>query len=189
MKVKCYYWRILMINGKIVKLTTIEESDLEQLREWRNLSEYRKHFREYREISKSMQYDWFKNSVNNDKNTIMFAIRDKKTNQLYGCCGLVYINWIHRNADLSLYIGKDETYIDNKGMAKEVCELIFDYGFNKIGLKKIWTEIYEFDVKKYELYTSLNMKKDATLRSQYFYNRWWDSYIMSIISEEFEKKN
>ena len=44
-----------MIKGKKVYLSAIEESDLEQLRQWRNLPEYRKHFREYREISTTMQ--------------------------------------------------------------------------------------------------------------------------------------
>ena len=125
-------------------------------------------------------------TVVNDNTTIMFAIRDSGNGELLGCCGLCYINWVHRNSDLSLYIGKDEMYIDEDGIAEESCKLLFDYGFKELGLKKIWTEIYEFDRKKYELYHKLGFHDDGFLRSQYFYDgKWWNSYLMSLISEEY----
>lgn len=114
-----------MLEGEKVYLDTIEENDLEQLRYWRNLSYYKKHFREYREINQSMQKRWFENQVCNDDRTIMFAIRDIKTQELLGCCGLCYINWVQRNADLSLYIGRREAYIDDEGFAEESCRLLF----------------------------------------------------------------
>lgn len=175
-----------MIEGKLIYLTAIEENDLEQLRKWRNLPEYRKHFREYREISSTMQKKWFENCVNNDNSTIMFAIKEKESNQLVGCCGLCYINWIHRYSDLSLYIGKDECYIDNEGIAKESCDLLFSYAFYELGLNKIWTEIYEFDNKKYQLYKELGFKQDGFLREQYFYDgQWWNSYILSLLKNEY----
>lgn len=175
-----------MIKGKKVYLSAIEESDLEQLRQWRNLPEYRKHFREYREISTTMQSKWFNNVVNNDNSTIMFSIHDIETNELLGCCGLCYINWVHRYSDLSLYIGKDECYIDNEGIAEESCKLLFNYAFNELNLNKIWTEIYEFDNKKYDLYMNMEFKQDGFLREQYFYDgKWWGSYILSLLREEY----
>ena len=39
-----------------------------------------------------------------DNDTLMFTIVRNKDQTLIGCCGLVYINWVHRHADLSLYI-------------------------------------------------------------------------------------
>lgn len=177
-----------MIKGNKIYLTTIEEDNLEQLRYWRNLPSYRKFFREYREISKTMQRKWFETKVNDDNTTIMFAIHDNSTNELLGCCGLCYINWIHRYADLSLYIGKNEVYIDDEGIAEESCNLLFHYAFEEIGLNKIWTELYEFDEKKYRLYQKLNFQKDGFLRKQYFYNgTWWGSNLLSLLKEDFMK--
>lgn len=178
-----------MIKGNNVYLTAIEQEDLEQLRNWRNLPNYRKHFREYREISQTMQKNWFEHVVNGDNTTIMFAIRMVDTNELAGCCGLCYINWVHRHSDLSLYIGKGEAYIDDEGIAEESCRLLFEYGFNELGLNKIWTEIYEFDDKKYDLYKKLGFKEDGFLRKQYFYEKkWWGSYLLSLLSEEYGEK-
>ena len=41
-----------MVRGKKVYLSSLERENLEQLRQWRNLPELRKYFREYREITK-----------------------------------------------------------------------------------------------------------------------------------------
>ena len=175
-----------MIRGKEIYLSAIEENELEQLRIWRNLPEYRKYFREYREISSFMQKKWFENTVNNDKSTIMFSIHDIETDELLGCCGLCYVNWVHRYSDLSLYIGKDESYIDDEGIAEESCKLLFDYAFHELGLNKIWTEIYEFDNKKKDLYTKLGFEQDGFLREQYFYDgKWWGSYLLSLLRKEY----
>lgn len=175
-----------MLIGNKVYLDTVEPEDLETLRKWRNLPDYRKYFREYQEINSDMQKRWYETKVVQDNSTLMFAIRDIENKELLGCCGLCYINWVHRNSDLSLYIGKDEIYIDNEGIAEESCKLLFDYGFKELGLRKIWTEIYEFDKKKYSLYQKFGFHKDGFLRSQYFYDgKWWGSYMLSLLNEEY----
>lgn len=179
-----------MITGEKIFLKNIEREDLKQLMDWRNMPEFRKHFREYREINSDMQEDWYKNKVLDDPSTIMFSVKKSDTGELMGCCGLCYINWVHRNADLSLYIGYNNSYIDDDGYAEESCKLLFKYGFDELGLNKIWTEIYEFDNKKIKLYESLRLKRDAVLREQYFYDgKWWDSYIMSLTLKDYSEGN
>lgn len=174
-----------MINGEKVYLAAIEKSDLPKLMEWRNKPSFRKHFREYREINLDMQEKWYEDKVIGDKSTIMFSIKSVENHELLGCCGFCYINWIHRYADLSLYIGWNNTYIDNEGYALEACKLLFNYGFSELNLNKIWTEIYEFDNKKKKLYESMNFKVDGVLRQNYFYNgKWWNSYILSLLKDE-----
>lgn len=176
-----------MLKGNKIYLTSIEKADLEQLRLWRNRTDYRKFFREYREISRDMQEKWYETKVLGDPSTIMFSIRDLEIDELLGCCGLCYINWVHRHADLSLYIGWNEEYIDNKGIAEESCRILFDYGFSELSLNKIWTEIYEFDSKKYDLYCKLGFQKDGFLREQYYYDgRWWNSYILSLLQKDWK---
>ena len=172
--------------GEKVRLVSIEKEDLELLRTWRNNEDFKKNFREYREITRDMQEKWF-NSLATDKNTLMFAIRDKVTDELLGCCGLCYINWVYRNADLSLYIGKDGAYIDDKGYAEEACKLLFDYAFKQLGLVKVWTELYCFDERKYRFYTEkFNFRKDGVFRKQYFYDgKWHDSNLLSLLDEEY----
>ena len=66
-------------------------------------------------------------------------------------------------------------------------KLLFQYGFGELNLEKIWTEIYEFDSPKYELYKKINFQQDGILRRQYFHDgKWWDSYILSLLKDEFK---
>ena len=177
-----------MLKGKKVYLTSIEKDDLEQLRNWRNREDYRKYFREYREISRDMQMAWYESKVLKDNSTIMFAIRSNETDSLLGCCGLCYINWVNRHADLSLYIGYENSYIDDMGYAEEACKLLFDYGFKELALNKIWTEIYEFDEKKLSLYDKLGFERDGFLREQYYHDgKWWGSYMLSLLEREWKQ--
>ena len=122
-----------MYKGKKIYIDAVRREDLPQLMLWRNKPEYRKFFREYRELNIDMQQRWYESKVLNDNTTEMFAIRFNDTDELIGCCGLCYINWIYRNADLSLYIGWNESYIDEEGYAEEGCRLLFNFGFRELG--------------------------------------------------------
>jgi RimJ/RimL family protein N-acetyltransferase len=174
-----------VIKGNSIFLTAVEHSDLEQLKEWRNNPDFRKNFREYREINNENQKIWYDKTVINDRNTMMFSIRDILNNELLGCCGLCYINWVHRYADLSFYIGKANSYVDEQ-YAPDAVKVLMEYGFNEIGLNKIWTEIYEFDNRKINFLQKFGFKKDGQLRENYFYNgKWWDSMIFSLLSREY----
>ena len=116
----------------------------------------------------------------------MFGIIELETNELIGVCGLCYINWVNGNADLSLYIGKNDCYIDDTGLAEESCKILFKYAFGELRLNRIWTEIYTIDKKKIALYKKLGMNIDGTLRESYFYNgKFIDSYIFSVLKKEF----
>jgi len=174
-----------MLKGKLVSLYAVEKEDLQQLLYWRNNPEFRKYFREYRELNMTQQIKWFEEKVINDNTTLMFSVRRNSDNELLGCCGFVYINWVNRHADLSLYIGWKEVYIDNEGYAEESCRLLLDYSFNELCLNKVWTEIYEFDEKKKALYDKFNFQLDGLLRQNYWYEgKWWDSRIISLLSND-----
>lgn len=175
-----------MIKGELVNLTALEKSDLPKLQEWRNNPDFRKYFREFRELTATHQDQWYLNKVVNDPSTLMFSVRSKKSGELIGCAGLCYINWVHRHADLSLYIGWRDSYIDSEGHAEDACKTLFSYGFSELGLNKLWTEIYSFDSAKFELYSKLGMKQDGLLRQNYWYDgKWWDSRIMSIVASDY----
>lgn len=177
-----------MLKGKKIYLRAVEKEDLRELMNWRNSPELRKNFREYKEINYDNQLKWYETKVLNDNSTIMFSIVSLSDDKLIGCCGFCYINWVNRNADISMYIGINDYYIDSEGLAEESCNLLIDYGFNETGLHKLTTEIYEFDKKKEDLYKKLNFKLDGTLRDHYYHNgRWWNSHIYSILQSDWKK--
>ena len=175
-----------MIYGSKIGLRAIEKNDLNYLRDWRNNPDFRKYFREWKEISEIEQYNWFDYVTKNKTESIMFSIIDLKEKQLIGCCGFTYLNWTIRSAELSIYIGFNDLYID-KVLALDACKVLFNYGFFELNFNKIWAEIYEFDDKKIDLFDSLSMKLDGKLRQNCFYNgTFYDSLCYSILYDEWK---
>ena len=177
-----------MIKGKLTGLRAVESGDLEQLKQWRNLSSFRRNFREVRELNDDNQQKWFQTLQNNLTRDYMFSIVDLKDDSLIGAGGLLYINWIIRAADFSFYIGKDESYIDEKGYAEDAVHLLLKYGFNNLNLHKIWMELYEFDNSKLDFFKdNFNFKTDGTLRDNCFEDgSYYNSYIISLLEKEYK---
>lgn len=174
-----------MIKGKFVGLRAVEKEDLLLLKDWRNITEFRKNFREVRELSLADQDEWFESLQKTKHINFMFTIIDLKSKKPIGASGLLYINWIIRSADFSFYIGDNQKYIGNDGVAKEAAQLLIQYGFKELNLHKIWMELYEFDDMKIEFFTKeFGFEKDGKLRDNCFYKgKYWDSYIISLINE------
>lgn len=174
-----------MIKGEKTGLRAIEKDDLQYLRDWRNIAEFRRNFREVKELNMQNQENWF-NKVIVSPNDFMFTVVDLENNKPIGAAGLLYINWVIRSADFSFYIGKDNLYIDDKGYALDSARLLIDYGFKNLNLNKIWMELYEFDHKKIEFFTKhFSFKQDGMLRENCFEDgRYYNSIIISLLQKE-----
>lgn len=174
-----------MLQGEITGLRSIEKEDLSILRDWRNNPNFRRNFREHRELNLSNQEIWFDRTYNNP-NDFMFVIVDLNNNEPIGACGLLYTNWINRSADFSFYIGRDQSYIDDK-YAFDAAKILIKYAFEDLNLNKIWMELYEFDHKKLNFFNEkFNFHVDGKLRQNAFCDgEYWDSYIISMLKSEF----
>jgi len=170
-----------MLRGDRIQLRALERDDLSRMRDWRNLPEFRRNFREYRELNMQNQEAWF-SRISASANDFMFMIELADRTPI-GVCGLVYVHWVLRSADISLYIGHDDIYIDGPGgYAEEAARVLIKYGFDNLNLHKVWTELYEIDTRKVELFTRLGFQRDAVLRDNCFEDgRYYNSFIYSLI--------
>jgi RimJ/RimL family protein N-acetyltransferase len=173
-----------VLKGKHAGLRAIERKDLPVLLGWRNRPEYRRFFREYRELNSESQTLWYEKVVMNDPHVMMFSIVDLKDASLLGACGLCYINWIDRNADLSIYIGADDLYIDGK-YAPDAARLMINYAFHELGLHRLWAEIYDFDEQKIKFFKKLGFKLDGCHRETHWTEgKWCNSLFYSLLQGE-----
>jgi RimJ/RimL family protein N-acetyltransferase len=176
-----------MLKGKYTGLRAVEKDDLILLRDWRNDSNFRRNFREHKELNLLNQENWFNRTYSNP-NDFMFVIVDLENNEPIGACGLLYTNWINRSSDFSFYIGKNQLYIDDK-YAYDAAKILIKYGFHDLNLNKIWMELYEYDSKKLDFFQNkFAFHIDGKLRENAFSDgKYWDSYIISILKSEFNK--
>lgn len=170
-----------MLKGKSVGLRAIEKSDLPLLLEWRNNPDLRKYFREYRELNVDNQLSWYENYVQNDVNTRMFAIVILENQELIGACGLCHIDWINRSADFSIYIGKNDLYIDDTYAIDAAC-LLEKYGFEELNLHRLWAEVYSIDKKKIEFFKKMHFKQEGYFKETHWtIGKWVDSIYFGKI--------
>ena len=173
-----------MLKGQFVGLRAIERKDLEPLLAWRNQPEFRRYFREYRELSAAQQLAWYESKVLNDPATRMFAICDLASGELLGACGLCYIDWINRSADFSLYIGAGDLYIDDR-LAPDAARVMIRYGFDELNLHRLWSEIYDFDSAKQRLFEQLGFHLDGRHRQTHWSEgHWHDSLFFGLLSSD-----
>lgn len=177
-----------MISGQLVGLRSVEREDLSLLRDWRNIPEFRRCFREHRELNMENQERWF-SRMSGNPNDFMFVIQDLSTGTPIGACGLLYTNWIIRAADFSFYIGSEARYIDSGGLAHEAARLLIDYGFRDLNLNKLWMELYEFDTKKIQFFSEdFGFTTDGTLPENCFCDgRYWDSLMLSLLANDYRR--
>ena len=129
-----------MIKGEKCFLTAVNPDSIETLRNWRNNPKLRRYFREFREISKSMQENWYNTRVLNNPNQFDFEIHDKESKALIGHCGLYYVNWVSRAAEFTIYVG--DFNFRGMGIGSDALRTLIGYGFNDLNLNRIWCEVY-----------------------------------------------
>lgn len=173
-----------MLKGSFVGIRAIERADLPILLEFRNKPEYRRYFREYRELSMENQKVWYEENVMKDPKTVMFSIIELESDRLLGACGLCYIDWINKNADFSIYIGADNLYIDDN-FAPDAGSIMARYGFEELGLHRLWAEIYDYDDLKRKFFEKLGFKLEGRHRETHWSEgKWHDSLFYSLLNGE-----
>ena len=174
-----------MIAGEVVGLRAIEPEDLDLLVAWRNTPSLRQYFREHRELTRRDQEAWYQRIIA-DPGTVMLAIVDRSAEcaPLVGATGLCCIDWVRRSAELSLYIGQDALYVDDR-LAPDALTVLVDYAFEELGLHRVWTEVYSFDERKARLYEGFGFRLEGRHRDQHFAGgRWYDSLYFSLLEGE-----
>lgn len=160
-----------MLSGEHVWLRAIERGDLRQLLAWRNEPTLRRFFRQRRELGGEDQIAWFEHTVAGPgrSDTLMFAIEERAGGELVGACGLCYVEWVDRTAELSLYIGKDLVYVDDR-LAPDAGRVLMAHAFEDLDLYRLWVEVYAYDKRKIGLVQALGFSREGTLREHRFHD-------------------
>jgi len=117
-------------------------------------------------------------------NVAFFAIWANDTHQHIGNIKLEEQDSRSKVADLGLLIGNKNYW--GKGIGREACTLAIHYGFEKMGLRKIYLAVYENNPAAKNLYEKLGFKLEGTLRKQVLVNgNYYDKYLMGLFKEEF----
>ena len=125
--------------------------------------------------------DWY-GTRNEQTDRLDLAITDKATGE---CVGEAVLNqWDPGNesCNFRILIGPGGR---NRGLGTEATRLIVGYGFERLGLHRIWLEVYAFNPRARRAYEKVGFRSEGVLRESLRYNgEWIDATVMSILAPE-----
>lgn len=176
----------MILSKGIVRLKSIERADTELIVAWRNKESVRKNFLYQKDFTVQGHLKWMDEMVDTGK-VAQFMIYDTRTEKPVGSVFLRDIDHINRKAEYGIFIGADEAR--GKGLGTAAAELILEYGFEVLGLHKIFLRVLsdnELAIKSYEKagFTKEGYFKDEVLLD----GNYRDIIFMAVIagSEEDE---
>ncbi len=173
------------LEGTKVRLRALGKEDLSMLSRWRNRWDIRSETREFRLLTMEHQEAWWA-SLRDDNRTLMFGI-DTGEGRLVGVCGLTYIDWRNRHAELSYYIGPRQER--RKGYGSDTLFTLTRYAFEELALHMVYGEIYAWNEASIRAFEKLGFRREGPIRDRVFrFGKWWDSYFLSKTEAEWREQ-
>jgi len=100
-----------------------------------------------------------------------------------GNISLQSINWINRSAEFAVIIG-DINYW-GKGICTQAGQWLFDHGFNKLNLNRIWSGTAAINTGMIKVFKKLGMKEEGRFRQgTYLAGDYYDILCYGILKNE-----
>lgn len=163
----------------VYSLVPIRYEDRFEIMKWRNEQIY--HLRQSKPLTEENQEYYFKNVVDNlfeqeKPDQILFSYLHEDKCIGYG--GLVHINWIDKNAEISFIINTEleENYFEFHWVT--YLSLIEQVGFNELNFHKIYTFAFDLRPHLYKAVEKAGFQREAQLKEHYL---WDGKFIDAII--------
>ena len=179
-KLDNFKWQIP--NGSCVRLTLIQENDLEFLHKWKSQVDISyMTSKAIQPISLEERQRRFKEGIPS-----IFAIRRTTDNQFIGEISVYDLNPKNRSAGIGYFTGADYR---QQGYTKEGLWLLLNYLFKVVGLNKVMADTGAFNQASIALLRSLGFRQDGCLRQhQLLDGILHDQLLFSLLAEEWEER-
>lgn len=165
-------------EGSLVRLTHLQEEDLDLLHAWFVESQ------EARMTCKPIQNFSLEELKTNfrERRPCKFAICRITDNQLVGRVSCFNFNIRNRSVEIGYLTGS--TY-RQQGYTKQALQLFINHLFNTVGFNKVMAQTGAFNEASIALIKSLGFKQDGCLRQHHELDgKLYDDLIFSILAEE-----
>lgn len=173
------------INGNY-KIIPIRYEDRFDIMKWRNEQIY--HLRQKKPLTQADQEYYFKNVIQklfyeDQPNQILFSFL--KNDICIGYGGLVHINWIDRNAEISFIMNTDLESEYFSEIWLNYLKLIEEVAFVTLNFHKIFTYAFDLRPSLYEIFIKSKFAEEVRLKEHCLFE---GSYIDIVIHSKFNLK-
>ena len=181
-----------VLNKQVFKLgiysiVPIRFGDRIDIMNWRNEQIY--HLRQAIPLTLEKQDDYFNTVISNlfkldQPSQILFSYL--KNNKCIGYGGLVHINWIDKNAEISFIMDTELESDFFKFHWSKFLKMIESIAFKELNFKKVYTYAFDLRPNLYEVLLDSGYFKDAVLKQHCFFN---DKYLDVVIHSKINLEN
>lgn len=154
-----------MKEKKNIRLRALRENDIWILHKWVNDPEIVKYTNFFHPISEMEQKEWF-SSLPQQKNKSFLGIELINEDKLIGTCGFNEINQISRKAELFIKISDKALW--GKGYGIEALEILLDFGFSDLNLRKICLRVMSDNERGIKLYKKAGFVIEGLMKEDYY---------------------
>ncbi len=173
-----------MFDGNSIYLRLIEKEDCVYRTNWVNDEEIRKTLMFDWPLSLSGTEKWF-DMQDLDPKKRNFMIISKDSNLPIGITGLIDIDFRHLRGQFYMTIGEKDYW--GKRIPDESIPLILNYGFNELGLNRIYLYTLNNNERARKVYERNGFTNEGTLRKHYFcVGEYQDLMVMSVLKDDFK---
>jgi len=169
----------VFLEGEKINLRTVEEEDLEFLRENINRKEVRTHLTARKPVNLEQEKQFFEEVISSEKNTHL-AISIE--NEIIGIISLEENKERTGVAEIGIWIDPEN---HGNGYGTEAAELITNYGFNELNFHRIMARAHEGNKGSQEIWEKLGFEKEGELRDQvYREGEFINAYLYGVLEQE-----
>jgi RimJ/RimL family protein N-acetyltransferase len=166
-------------------IVPIRMEDRYDIMKWRNEQMY--HLRQNKVLTKDEQDHYFDAVISKlykkDKpDQILFSFFKNK--ELIGYGGLVHINWVDKNAEISFLINTELEEKNFEEYWKNFLTLLENVAWKELNLHKLHTYAFDLRPKIYKVLEDADFSKEAVLKEHCLFNR---EFIDVVIHSKFNK--
>ena len=111
-----------------------------------------------------------------------FALVRREDNKLIGSCGITIRSEPNKEAEMGYILNKSHW---NQGYTTEAANRLMRFGFQQLGLHRIYATCDPANVASFKVMEKIGMKREGLLRQHKLEKgKWRDSLLYSILEQE-----
>ncbi|MBI6873595.1 UDP-4-amino-4,6-dideoxy-N-acetyl-beta-L-altrosamine N-acetyltransferase [Clostridium aciditolerans] len=169
---------VLILDNEKIYLREISFSDTDNIIKWRNSLYVKQNFIYQKDLTREEHESWIKTKVKCGK-VKQFIIIEKGNNNPIGSVYLRDIDYNNSKAEFGIFIGEKTAL--NKGYGTIATNMITKYGFNQLGLNKIFLRVFENNVHAIRSYEKSNFIQEGLFKQDVCIDKkFYNIIFMSI---------
>lgn len=154
-----------MIVGEKVQLIALNDDCFKLTYQWINDPMLRRYTGTRFPVTRTEHEKWFLDKSQDHYNKT-FGIQIKESEKIIGIVGNSNFEPLDRTTSVFIYLGNVEDR--NKGYGKEALDLITQFCFNSLNVRKIWAHIFDFNKESQSLFTRTGYSQEGLLKEHCF---------------------